>query len=639
MRRSFALFGLFIATASGLCGQSPYESSADFAKYAMKLREQALLKVEPQVFVPTTSRASMTRFPWKTNIVTTVFWIGEAAAGNNPVPNVKSSWDANWTANYGGFDTPDTGSRRNYIPVAFVPRQNPFYCALPYNDVTHGQFKPEAPLVIPWFKQGYTEPGRSVCKDRWLAIRKGNRTCYAQWEDCGPFRTDHFQYVFQNERPKPNLNRGAGLDVSPAVRDYLGLSPTDVTDWQFVEVRDVPPGPWRNYGDNNHFVIAKRQSEQSVVQEDDRQEEEVIRNPARSLARALRGEASLPKGRVSERAGIAEDLSPQPSGHQTKRLLQFLRSLLERFVAFAFTGAKGGQRRKRQRDLLIKQGDGVVHLLLDRVRSAPGVLFPSPFRRRMRIFFRWVKATIVPMTAAEAASTPVTSATAALLIATMTVTIPPAAATPAGNRSQVAVSSKHPGQLLLHPLARDALDQSELNRLHEDRGAGARNRASSCSFACLPARLESSPRSSPAIAARARADRSPAIEPHSRPAAGRSGAVSLPLPFGIPAAIVPGSRRVAMSARRRAFLRACAFPVSRTRGTPARRLEEIRPPAATFGLSGPEEIHRRGRAVLRLARLCRNSRESRPSTSPRTTPAVLAVDRNFKMPAPDSVTM
>ena len=45
------------------------------------------------------------------------------------------------------------------------------------------------------------------------------------------------------------------------------LSPTDVTDWQFVEVRDVPPGPWRNHGDNNHFVIAKRLSEQRVVQE------------------------------------------------------------------------------------------------------------------------------------------------------------------------------------------------------------------------------------------------------------------------------------------------------------------------------------------------------------------------------------
>jgi hypothetical protein len=57
--------------------QSPYESSADFAKYAMKLRAQALLKVEPQVFVPTTSRFSSSRYPWKTDIVTTIFWIGE----------------------------------------------------------------------------------------------------------------------------------------------------------------------------------------------------------------------------------------------------------------------------------------------------------------------------------------------------------------------------------------------------------------------------------------------------------------------------------------------------------------------------------------------------------------------------------
>jgi hypothetical protein len=267
MRRIFVIFlPLVLGTVSTQAQSgSPYESSADFSKYAMKLREQALLKVEPQVFVPTTSRPNTARFPWKTNIVTTVFWIGEQAGGNNPVPNYKSSWDANWTGNYGGFDNPEPSSRRNYIPVGFTPRQNPFYVALPYNDVTHGQFKPEAPLVIPWFKAAYSEPGRSVCKGRWLAVRKGNRTCFAQWEDCGPFRTDHFQYVFQGERPKPNLNHGAGLDVSPAVRDYLGLQPTDVTDWQFVEVRDIPPGPWRSYGDNNHFVLAKRQMEQKLA--------------------------------------------------------------------------------------------------------------------------------------------------------------------------------------------------------------------------------------------------------------------------------------------------------------------------------------------------------------------------------------
>ena len=95
---------------------SPYESSADFAKYAMKLREQALAKVEPQVFVPTTSRPATRRFAWKTNIVTTVFWIGEQAGGNNPVPNYKSSWDANWTSNYGGFDNPDSSSAAQLHP-------------------------------------------------------------------------------------------------------------------------------------------------------------------------------------------------------------------------------------------------------------------------------------------------------------------------------------------------------------------------------------------------------------------------------------------------------------------------------------------------------------------------------------------
>src|SRR5690242_18734337 len=99
MRRFLLLFGLFIVSASGLCEQSPYESSADFANHAMKLRGQALPTFERQVVVPTPSRASMARYPWKTNIVTSVFWSGEAAGGNNPVSNVKSSWDANWAAN------------------------------------------------------------------------------------------------------------------------------------------------------------------------------------------------------------------------------------------------------------------------------------------------------------------------------------------------------------------------------------------------------------------------------------------------------------------------------------------------------------------------------------------------------------
>jgi len=235
-----------------------------------RLNENVLLKVDPIGYTPPRTLFSLkpkgdTRYPWKNSIVTTVFWIGENPSGNNPVPNHASSWDASWAKNYGGYDDPNPGRRANYIPVKFTPRQNPFYCALPYNDKAREGHRPEAPKVIPWFKDAYQGPGVSVCKGRWVAIRKGNRTVYAQWEDAGPFRTDHWEYVLGNERPKPNLNKGAGLDVSPAVRDYLGLQDTDVTDWKFVEFSEVPPGPWAKLGNNNTFVINQRKAEEQLV--------------------------------------------------------------------------------------------------------------------------------------------------------------------------------------------------------------------------------------------------------------------------------------------------------------------------------------------------------------------------------------
>lgn len=206
------------------------------------------------------------RFPWKRQIVTTTFWIGEKPTENNPVPNQASSWDKDWAKNYGGYDDPSPAHRSNYIPAKFTPRQNPFYCALPYNDKSTNGHRPEAARVVPWFRQAYQGPGSSTCKGRWVAIRKGNRVVYAQWEDAGPFRTDHWQYVFGNERPKPNLNKGAGLDVSPAVRDYLGLQDTDVTDWKFVEFSEVPRGPWAQFGENNTFVINDRRSQTAIAE-------------------------------------------------------------------------------------------------------------------------------------------------------------------------------------------------------------------------------------------------------------------------------------------------------------------------------------------------------------------------------------
>jgi hypothetical protein len=215
-------------------------------------------------------------YPWKANIVTTVFWIGEQPGGNNLVPNRTSAWDKQWTKSYGGFDDPNPAHRRNYVPIKFTPQQNPFYCALPYNDKAHTGHRPEAPRVIPWFQAAYQGPAFSTCKDRWVAIRKGNRTAYAQWEDAGPFRTDHWQYVFGNERPKPNLNQGAGLDVSPAVRDYLGLKQTDVTDWRFVDYSEVPRGPWSTLRKTTRSLSTVAKGDVKVTERSRRNEAGVI---------------------------------------------------------------------------------------------------------------------------------------------------------------------------------------------------------------------------------------------------------------------------------------------------------------------------------------------------------------------------
>jgi hypothetical protein len=210
----------------------------------------------PRVFVPTLPRTVYTRYPWKTDIVATVFWVGESPSENNPTPNHQSSWDTAWAKNFGGFDDPDPMKRnQDYHPVAFKPMQNPFYIALPYNDVlNYATTKPEAARIIPWYKERFKKGGKSILKGQWLAIRYGNRVCYAQWEDCGPWVTDDADYVFGNARPKNTSNKGAGIDLSPAVRDYLGMSSGARCDWRFVDLNEIPDGPWRKVGTNNHFV-------------------------------------------------------------------------------------------------------------------------------------------------------------------------------------------------------------------------------------------------------------------------------------------------------------------------------------------------------------------------------------------------
>src|SRR5262249_46319086 len=76
------------------------------------------------------------------NITTTVFWVGEGADESNAnIHNRSSVWVEDWVGAFGGIDDPE--KRCNMLPCDFTPKENPFYFALPYNDLTEDcQAKP-----------------------------------------------------------------------------------------------------------------------------------------------------------------------------------------------------------------------------------------------------------------------------------------------------------------------------------------------------------------------------------------------------------------------------------------------------------------------------------------------------------------
>lgn len=239
---------------------------------------QVQLSGAPRVVIPTGARpvapvrpvapASRALYPWKTHITATIFWCGEQPTARNPTPNCKSSWDTEWSINFGGYDDPNPDNRianhttGEFRPKGFVPKLNPFYIALPYNDVLSWKaHKPEASRVIPWFTRMNPKPGKTVLKGRWVQIYYNKRSCYAQWEDCGPWVTDDWQYVFGNKPPKATQNGSAGIDISPSIRDYLGAKSGSKVHWRFVEDSQVPYGPWKKYGNattlQNHIVSSE----------------------------------------------------------------------------------------------------------------------------------------------------------------------------------------------------------------------------------------------------------------------------------------------------------------------------------------------------------------------------------------------
>jgi hypothetical protein len=173
-------------------------------------------------------------YPLHENITVTIFWIGEEGTQDNGyIPNNQSAWDSNWEDHYGGIDDPY--NRTGNYPKDFIPRENPFYFALPYNDFDENGKK------LNVSRNGSV--CRPICKNTWVMIIKGDKVAYAQWEDVGPFGEKDVGYVFGMDKPKNSINN-AGLDVSPAVRDYLELEDVDKVDWRFIDFKDIPMGPW-----------------------------------------------------------------------------------------------------------------------------------------------------------------------------------------------------------------------------------------------------------------------------------------------------------------------------------------------------------------------------------------------------------
>lgn len=265
LQRTLIAFAAVAACQTAWSQSGASVSSAGTLSASRQTPTNATQGATPRVFAPTMPRIAYSRYPWKTDIVATVFWVGEDASAGNATPNHKSAWDTNWAANFGGVDTPDASKRTvNYIPSGFVPKLNPFYVALPYNDLIDSSHTKPTASRIPWFKQRFAKQGRSVLKGQWLAIRFGMKVCYAQWEDVGPFETDDVDYVFGTSKPKNQSNNCAGIDLAPAVRDYLGMKAGNKVDWRFVDLNEIPEGPWRWFGTNNQFVTS-RSSETAVL--------------------------------------------------------------------------------------------------------------------------------------------------------------------------------------------------------------------------------------------------------------------------------------------------------------------------------------------------------------------------------------
>lgn len=208
--------------------------------------------------------AAARAYPVHRSIRATTFWVGEVydPSLGDEGQNISSTYDGHWRAHYGGCDgvlvrarcrTERRVASNGYFPRHMRPRENPFYVALPYDDLNDATGFRLRARVVPWARDpGYAgharDRGFSYLKNRWVRVSRGERVAYAQLQDAGPYRYHDHSYVFGSARPANTTDGGSGIDVSPAVVGALGWpDPNGVArvDWRFVEQAAVPRGPWK----------------------------------------------------------------------------------------------------------------------------------------------------------------------------------------------------------------------------------------------------------------------------------------------------------------------------------------------------------------------------------------------------------
>eukprot|EP01132_Coremiostelium_polycephalum_P011098 gene11098-13574_t len=171
--------------------------------------------------------------------------------------NQQNIWDKNWSDKIGVVPLIDCPSLESIL----IPKENIFYCALPYNDLDRFGRK-ETSKLIPWSSDSDPDD-LSILKNRWIRVAHNDTNVFCQFEDVGPLIDDDFNYVFGPSHSLPECEAG-GLAISPEVAEFLGIldqlkesqerRSSDIDgdfedircSWQFYEESDVPDGPWKN---------------------------------------------------------------------------------------------------------------------------------------------------------------------------------------------------------------------------------------------------------------------------------------------------------------------------------------------------------------------------------------------------------